>query len=697
MDYCYKGNSRWSKVVYIIFGVATIILAYGMLISDLETSGKQVSGFWWHRIPPIIFILLLFFCTFLLIYEVIRERNAKADNQIFLGLYYAVMSVVYAGTVVYLNVFAGDLYHIDAYMHPIYSVFYNTPYSSVSYSLYGHYELFYKIPMLVFGTSPTVICVVLGGIACAQEWITLCIINKLIKSRVIKIVAPIAMLVPTGCMFVSSSYQSTPHRVIFPIILIYYGLKCADVQEFDTKAQIRGNIICTLSFIWNTETGAVCCIAWFAYCIVRTLQKVDVGFGGLCKQICMGMGFFAADVFFAILYVNIYNFCVGGEIFIKEYFYPFINGGFMEHYNISLLFDNVPYMYVYILALGTITYGISKTFLFQKEAYCKIAAPIVLAGTLLLGQLLYYVTRATYYGLLITFPVAFILICFFADTLIRKNSCYISIYESIKRSIGGISVSCIAALLCMSGILGWKYADSFSVGRYDIVDYKEELAEFKKSVEKDTYAVGWGTDEIYGALGWDTGYHMLGTTDVLADPDANRNIYDLLCEEVNNKDKVVLSTAAYQLVDINYRMINEFQVLGGTYGYFEKSEYNKSAYIQYGASGLQVKFQKDNERRYDGYLRISGYVYGISDIDLNEIELALRNTSTGAIYKIDTYIQSCAVVPEVLKELQDIELKKLYARVLVDDLNIDADTWEIVLIQEKENIKYFCTGVLINR
>lgn len=699
MDCLYE-NRNWGCIVCVIFGMLTVWLAYGLLINDTGYVGADVSGFWWHRIPPQIVIVILVLVSLFFIYAVLLEKDSKVDNRIILYLYYGVMSVVYAGTVVYLNVFAGDLYHIDAYVHPIYSVFYNTPYSDASYSLYGHYELFYKLPMLIFGTSPRVICVILALIAFAQEIIVLHVIDKLTESKIIKIAAPIAMLVPTGCMFVSSSYQSTPHRTIFPAILILYGMQCMEKQDFGARLRIVGNIICTLAIIWNTETGAVCCIAWFVYSMLRILQKADINAADVAKNIGAGILFILVDVFLAVLYVNIYNFCVGGGIFIKGFFYPYINGGFMDHYDISVQFSNVPYIYILVLSLGAITYGASKTSLFLKNACSKNAALIALTGTVLLGQLLYYVSRAAYYGLLTTFPFAFILISFFSNILAQGDISRkeISVYNAMRYSIGGISASCIAVLLCMSGILGEKYADSFSAGRYDIVDYKTELAEFKDIVEKDTYAVGWGADEIYGILGWDAKYHMLGTTDVLLDPEANRAIYDLLYDAVNKESKVLLSDAAYKLLNIDYAMLDEFRVLGGTYGYFERCGYTKSSYVEYGEPGVQAGFLMDSCHEFNGYLGISGYVYGMQpEENLNEVKLAIRNINTGKIFRIDTQIQVCEVIPENFNEIEYYATKKVYGRVLKDELGDDLNTWEIVLVCESESVcQYVCTGILIN-
>ena len=70
-----------------------------------------------------------------------------------------------------------------------------------------------------------------------------------------------------------------------------------------------------------------------------------------------------------------------------------------------------------LLAFGAIAYGISKTRIFHINIVTeeKWAAVVFMTGVILLGELAYYLTRAAYYGLLITFPFALILITYFAD------------------------------------------------------------------------------------------------------------------------------------------------------------------------------------------------------------------------------------------------------------------------------------------
>ena len=77
-------------------------------------------------------------------------------------------------------------------------------------------------------------------------------------------------------------------------------------------------------------------------------------------------------------------------------------------------------------------------------------------------------------------------------------------------------------------------------------------------------------DEIYGVLGWDTGYHLLGTTDTIVDIEANEAIYNQLIAEAKSKDHVFLTDEAYKILGDDYRLVKEYTIYGEIYGYFKK-------------------------------------------------------------------------------------------------------------------------------
>lgn len=207
-----------------IYAISAVLMN-GMLKADDGYVGADVSHFFWHIIPGWIITFLVIAISLCIIFSITKETG-KAKSKMFYFFYFA-MSVVWAGTAVYLNCFSSDTYHIDAYIHPIYNVYFHEPYSELSYSIYGHYELFYLLPMKICGTSPVVICALIFIVAIISAMFILLTVHELTESSLIRCLIPFALLVPTGCMFMTSSYQSTPHRIFFPAMLIFYCTKIA--------------------------------------------------------------------------------------------------------------------------------------------------------------------------------------------------------------------------------------------------------------------------------------------------------------------------------------------------------------------------------------------------------------------------------------------------------------------------------------
>lgn len=482
-------KNEHSLLIGRVFLVATIFLSffliYGLLKADDGYSGATVSSFYWHTHSALLITLLFSMvgiaATFAVYLETKKQKQEGIKRSwVTWGIIYLILAVAYAFTAVYLNVFAADVYHINAYLHPIYSVFYNTPYSASSYSIYGHYELFYKIPMMIFGTSPVVICMELAIVAMITALAVFLSVHMLTESKVICIGTCFALLVPTGCMFMTSSYQTTPHRNFFPMILICLSIYIAKYKkELSLKYKLIVAILCCLAILWNTESGIFCAIGWFVYRLIWYFQRNKFKIPDCIKLvIVLGMEVIV-ELFGAIVIVNIYNMFVGGGLFTKEFFYPYLNSSFMQHYVILIKFANMPYLYIMILALAALTFGVSKTTLFVERNYDYRAAAVGSCGVILLGQLAYYISRAAYYGLLITVPAVIVLAAFVADAAytgmkrIRgEKNC--GLYSWSKVSVGMIAITAVFTLCCMGVTLGSSYVKLYEEGRYTVSDLNSE-------------------------------------------------------------------------------------------------------------------------------------------------------------------------------------------------------------------------------
>lgn len=682
------------------FFISTPILLYGLLNNDINAD-VDVTGFFWHIIPEFVVVCLATFlgCG---IMSLVKKKREWLSN-VWLYIYYTVMALVYAGTAVYINCFSGDLYHVDAYMHPIYNIYYGQAYSDLSYGIYGHYELFYVLFMKILGTSPLVICGCLYLIAVVSALCFELTLHKLLKSQILKVLLPIALLVPTGCMFKSTSYQSTPHRIFFPLVLVYMVTSISHKKNIDWKDRLRGLILCTISVVWNTESGIICCVGWMIFCIIKYLQNKNVKISILLLRVFQEAILVLLEIALAVLLVNVYNLFHHGGFFIKEFFYPYINNTFIDHYIIPIKYGNYPYVYMGLLGIMALVYAVSRTKLFGYQDNSRYGAAVATIGVLLLGELTYYIARATYYALIIAYPFALLLLGWVADKAENcNNRKEINQYDGIKN---GIAYSCIVALslLCiMSTSITESYAQFIEGHHFSVPDLKKEIDQVKMNIPSGTYALGWGTDEIYGLLNWDTGYHFLGTSDVLLDQKANCKVMEKLLNEVNSQENVLLGQAAYSeypVLNKNYTLSKELIIFGKKYGFFVRDDYKKSKlHEKISENDSSIIYYIDGVTRNEDYFSINGWAYmngeNLDTKEKSQIGLGIINVQTENVLEIDTEPVMRKDVTESFGEGNNYDYSGFYGRIANDEMDMNQKYEIVLLLNNNSVIKR--TGVYLN-
>ncbi|WP_270443759.1 hypothetical protein [Blautia intestinalis] len=97
------------------------------------------------------------------------------------------------------------------------------PYTHNVTSIYGHYALFFKIPLKLFYgdfRAFVMMLAVVGTLAHVCAFLTL---QLLVESRVLRIAGALAVAFPILGMRGGYYWQVWPHRVVFPMILLLYG------------------------------------------------------------------------------------------------------------------------------------------------------------------------------------------------------------------------------------------------------------------------------------------------------------------------------------------------------------------------------------------------------------------------------------------------------------------------------------------
>lgn len=285
----------------------------------------------------------------------------------------------------------GGLYHADAYCNSIINVLYGAPYDKFNTSIYGHYGLFYFLPVSVlrlFGVNRwiaiTASIALFGLITFSCEmWI----FNKLIKNDAIFILAVLANAVVNTQIYPGVYYQVMPHRILFPVLILTYILK---MQIDQKELSLPLWILSTLAIIWNLETGLVCLLVVSLYCMYSRCKKQQkISF---IKWFLI-LAEMLASIAAAYILVNIYNCACGGSWnFVSTFIYPIASAEYhVEDLWLPLGTPFLGYYIVVILFAGIICY--------YSVAVCSLSADdktvfIVLTAVMGLGVFTYFMNRA---------------------------------------------------------------------------------------------------------------------------------------------------------------------------------------------------------------------------------------------------------------------------------------------------------------
>ena len=96
---------------------------------------------------------------------------------------YGLSAVMYFLGVWIVNTFEGDPYHGEAYLESIYNVADGIPYEELTTGIYGHYGLFFLLPMKIFGAKAVVIQFLIALVGVVTDLAMLYCIHHLIKNE----------------------------------------------------------------------------------------------------------------------------------------------------------------------------------------------------------------------------------------------------------------------------------------------------------------------------------------------------------------------------------------------------------------------------------------------------------------------------------------------------------------------------------
>ena len=431
---------------------------------------------------------------------------------------YILASIAYAFSKYNPNIINADLYDADAYLMSIYNVSFGIPYTIDTTGIYGHYAIFFKFPMTLFGDDIIMISVLIAIVAGISMAAFCYAIENLIRSNAIKVLVILTVLLEPLYALPYSYYQTSPNRYLFPaliIALIVHNTKKININKLVTVW--IGGVISALGLLWNLESGLATAVAWFIYLSGKELQKTH----RINRRIAIYFLMIPLELISAIAIFVIYNIWCGGTPSISIFFYPFNHH--LEDFALPIIWGNYAYLYVIPIFMSMFMWSCSNL----KNKNAPVIGAISAVGVILFS---YYMNRfamcnawmimqelALLLGVLIDKSIVLI------KQIVKEKAC--TIYDGVKSALAVFAVFILTTFSLGNIFSGGMQLALYQNGTKDVVSLKDWAREVESIVPKDTYAIGLGTNALYSLLGWDTGYHINDLPNIVARQGALDSLY----------------------------------------------------------------------------------------------------------------------------------------------------------------------------
>lgn len=549
-------DTMLSRSWYILYG-GIFCIHLGMLgICYINSAGvyPHLSGEWfpWHAKP--LWKMLLFMTGISVAgigFSIWSGRKKRKSIEMIRYPVYLAASAVAGASLYCANFMASDKMHGSAYYTSIYNALMDAPFDYSNQSIYGHYAILLKYPIKLLGGSYTayniVISIVgfLGALFLAMA-LDLCIKNHFISMIGIWTIPVMFLYYP------QNHWQMFPHRILFACVLLYL---CVLYFYKSIKGMnLIGYFICSLALLWNVETGVVCLGAWCVACIVRECaffectdvsEKKDTRYSWK-KSILKNLAYSFISVYGMVVIFNLYNMPLGEQWHgLRFLLFPLITDwdapetlvvnaasyglpvdnklmelldkfskGFASGLTIQLPYQISPWYLVALLMGVAIVILIARTMFKRARPNDYV---IGIAAILALGNLTFFINRASFDYLAIALPEAALIMAVLADEEIFDNH---SVW--LKRPYQILFISIMAVLSVFSlWQIRFRFLGRMENGYYNQQEFDILAEDIERKVPQNTLAFGGpGIQEIYAQLGWDTGCYVvdfssLGHTDTI--------------------------------------------------------------------------------------------------------------------------------------------------------------------------------------
>lgn len=544
----------------------------------------------WYDFPMTfrIILMLLFFCW--MAWMLAKDKDIEDAS---VWVIYAISIVVTFMCLFIVNPFSHTNSTLDFSMalcdntsvtETIYNVFDGVPYTYSTAGLYGHYALFFLLPLKIFGGGSIQVVGLIAFCGCLEQLATIYIINTFAPKKWIKALLALAAVIRTSYTYPAIS----PIRTLFPMVMCAFitFLYMHKKQVWFTKWLCVGYVICSAAVLWNTEMGLACIVGFTAYILVELWQKDPPISYRNCLPYLSCFIFSMGSILLAIIVVNIYNFFCGVcQPVFRSFFYPYISSSWAT----GLLRDNVPlgnhaWIYIMILLLGCASWGLYNTRLFHREKFDFLKEAKLIAGISITGIIVFtYYFNEAHWGCMeivhkiATCLVALILYKFWTAMSNRKENAIIECQW--QRGIVILSLMIFASLAIQLVSDPIRISARYKAEAYNVSLLRENIDKLTNEIPTETYGVGLGINIIYHECGW--GNHAKYRDTSAIDIGYNGGATEMLIEEILSQDSFLIGNfykpdqliceTVLSITD-SYKLEKTIDIMGCEYAYYVKEK-----------------------------------------------------------------------------------------------------------------------------
>ncbi len=573
-----------------IAALPVIILLYSLdrwfWIEFVDEFPYTASGRAVFTVPSSLMRLVFLAGIVLTFYMLLKEREISTFSLYF--VYVMCIVLCFYGTY-YVNLFKIDMHHAVAVIESIYNVCDLIPYTKITSGIYGHYGLFFLLPVRLSNGSPYVIAALIAAAGCMTVAASYYVCHTILSKNWLRAAAACAGVYEAAVHRGAGPYwQVFPIRELFPMLLCAYvcWLVRHKKKLWETKWMCIGYLLVSLAILWNTESGIFCLLAFSAAVITQRLQ-VHQWYERKQLLFLGKLAFYsAASLLFSIAVVNAYNLLCGGKLIFRAFFIPLFTKGYMDGtLRYDLPWGNHAWVYVFCLFAALTAWGLYHTRLFQKggEVMSPDAPAAVVIAVLGLLSFSYYVNRAAYSNLTICFGEA---VC--ANALLIEKTWpslkrwrrEVSLEELGKRSVAVVSLVIVASLGVQLTLSAANMVnESHSPQVLTTKGIEPELTDLASRVPENVYGAGSGISILYHMLGWDNYAHVRDFSDLfLGGGEMGEDTVNVIVEEILQQDGFLLSGVMHHqyilekvfLQDPSFYLAETFTIQDKPFYYYKK-------------------------------------------------------------------------------------------------------------------------------